>query len=256
MIDSHVHLSPTGKWPYKSLDASERRLYRELNEADVGHAFLLPVPTLQSNDWARAVADKSSGRLRAFHAIDPLQDSPDDLARKAREQGTVGFKFHPRIQGLAVDDRRILDFFTTLADNCRALVIVDAFFSDEDDDPAPAISRFLDAAEGLKTVLAHSGGFHFSSVAPLAERPDVYLDTSYAPNVFVKHGRQDLLDDLGEAWRSVGPEKILFGSDFPECSVPHSLKVVVSILQCTLSDPEARLVFEGNAQRLLRELGA
>jgi predicted TIM-barrel fold metal-dependent hydrolase len=115
-----------------------------------------------------------------------------------------GLKLHPTLHGYHFADHGLLDpIFKT----CRAedlVVLVNAL-----DDPFCAPLAIEEISKGFREVpvlIAHMGTvWNVSEALLVAQRtPQIYLETSSAQ-----------LLDVKLAYRSVGPEKLVMGTDWP-----------------------------------------
>jgi D-alanyl-D-alanine dipeptidase len=104
------------------------------------------------------------------------------------------------------------------------------------------LRRYAAAAEAwpsVRFVLGHAGARDLPDALPLARRPNVWLESA-SPGASA----------LAEALAAVGPEKLVFGSDWPFYPVAASL---AKVLLVTRDDRRARaLVLRENAERILR----
>ncbi|MCP2335697.1 putative TIM-barrel fold metal-dependent hydrolase [Actinomadura rupiterrae] len=84
-----------------------------------------------------------------------------------------------------------------------------------------------------------------------------------APNVAVK--LSGLVTEAGPDWRpddvlpyarhvleAFGPSRVMFGSDWPVCTLAASYRRVVDLVRVTLADEDRAEVFDGTARRVYR----
>ena len=96
---------------------------------------------------------------------------------------------------------------------------------------------------------AHFGDDHeyediFRRIDMVAKNPNYYLDTSgYG------HDRVGVLE---YAVKTIGPDRVLFGSDF---SINDPSTVIARISNAFLTEEEKRKIFSGNIQELLKKSG-
>jgi predicted TIM-barrel fold metal-dependent hydrolase len=105
--------------------------------------------------------------------------------------------------------------------------------------------RFVEQAEGLTLVLAHWGGglFFYELMKSVAKRVEnLYYDTAASPFLYSAQVYRVAVDILG-------PERILFGSDFPLIRPSHYRR---EMEEGGLSENEQRKILGQNACRLLR----
>ena len=106
------------------------------------------------------------------------------------------------------------------------------------------IGTLVDALQGMKVILAHwGGGFFFYELIPeiAAVCQGVYYDTAASPFVYDKQIYKIALS-------IIGPQKILFGSDYPLIP-PQRYKHEMQ--EAGVGAKELEAILEGNAQSLL-----
>lgn len=255
-LDFHTHLAESGVWHYRDLRADPATLMADLDAAEVELAVLLPIAGRDREDWALRTAQLSGGRILSFLPVAPLGETPQERLHKIRGADARGLKLHPRLQELRLTDPRVVSFFQQLEKDFRGVLLIDCFFTD--DEPGRNIedvASFVEAVSGMTLVLAHCGAFAFQAIVPLAEKhPHVRVDTSFTLNFFRKHGKEDLIDELGRRLADLPAEKVLFGSDFPEFSVAESRRLLEEVMEkAGFSREERWRVLGDNARRLLWE---
>ena len=104
------------------------------------------------------------------------------------------------------------------------------------------MDRMAEAHPNLPIVAAHPGEYDglIRHIARMKAHPNIYLDLS-GTGIF-RYGMLRALCD------EVGAERILFGSDYPVCSLSCNIGAVLGE---PLSEEERRLIFSENARRLL-----
>ncbi|HWD54967.1 MAG TPA: amidohydrolase family protein [Acidimicrobiales bacterium] len=277
VVDVHVHLfeqpdDPVRDgyeiWEYGSHDGVEfgtRRgtpedLVAALGRGEpVAHSVLLgmfcpqPAATGEAdrlrdyNGWVLETA-ATSPHLTPFVAADPGALGGRAGAahlRWAAERGAKGIKLHPPMQSFAPDDPRLDAIYET----CLELGLsVLAHSGSTRHGPAAdpfAFSAVLEAHPGLHLVLAHLGGASWRQVTPFAAAyPSVSFDlceiiawtgAPHAPTA----------DELGVLIRNVGPERVLFGTDFPWYELDRTIEHLMSLPH--LSDEERLGILGENA---------
>ena len=261
VVDAHVHLferpdDPVRDgyeiWEYGSHDTVEfgtRRgtpddLFAALERGEpVTHSVLLgmfsPQPDAADeadrlrayNSWVLQTA-ASSPHLTPFVAADPGALGGRAGAthlRWAVERGAKGIKLHPPMQAFAPDDPRLDAIYETCVD-LRLSVLAHSGSTRQGPAADPfAFSAVLEAHPGLHLVLAHLGGASWRQVIPFAAAyPSVSFDlceiiawtgAPHAPTV----------DELGRLIQNVGPERVLFGTDFPWYELDRTIDQLMSL---------------------------
>ncbi len=189
------------------------------------------------NDRTLAFAARSEGRLIPFVRLD-LSEDPIGEATRVLDAGARGIKLHPRAQKFLLDDDRLSPIFALAAERRVPILIHGGRgLPPIADDLARLADRYPDA----QLIIAHAG---IADLAGLADRlggkAGVYFDTSvWSP-----------LDLLG-LYRLVGPEQVVYASDYPYGQQPASLLIALRTARLAqLDEEQVRDVLAGNANRI------
>jgi len=189
------------------------------------------------NDRTLAFAERSQGKLIPFVRLD-LSEDPIDEAKRCLDLGARGIKLHPRAQKFLLNDERLSPIFELAAErNVPVLIHGGRGLPPIADDLARVVDRYPQA----QLIVAHAG---IADLAALADRlggkAGVFFDTSvWSP-----------LDLLG-LYRLVGPEQVVYASDYPYGQQPASLLISLRTARLAgLADEEVRAVLAGNANRI------
>jgi predicted TIM-barrel fold metal-dependent hydrolase len=189
------------------------------------------------NDRTLAFAGRSAGKLIPFVRLD-LSEDPIGEATRCLDLGARGIKLHPRAQKFLLNDERLSPIFELAADrNVPVLIHGGRGLPPIADDLARVVDRYRKA----QLIVAHAG---IADLAALADRlggkAGVFFDTSvWSP-----------LDLLG-LYRLVGPEQVVYASDYPYGQQPASLLISLRTARLAgLADDQVRDVLTGNADRI------
>jgi uncharacterized protein len=189
------------------------------------------------NDRTLAFAQRSAGRLIPFVRLD-LSEDPIEEATRCLDLGARGIKLHPRAQKFLLNDERLSPIFALAAErNVPVLIHGGRGLPPIADDLARVVDRYPKA----QLIVAHAG---IADLAALADRlggkAGVFFDTSvWSP-----------LDLLG-LYRLVGPEQVVYASDYPYGQQPASLLISLRTARLAqLSEEQVRDVLAGNANRI------
>jgi L-fuconolactonase len=265
-IDAHVHL-----WRYRASElawisdemAVIRRDFlaadvaRELAAAGVGGAVAVQArSTLAENEFLLAEQAACRAILGVVGWVDLR--APDVAAVLERYAGRLVGVRHI-VQAEPDDD------FVLRADFQRGVALLDRFGMTYDllivPRQLPAACAFADRNPTLRLILDHlakppiaSGGLEpwARDLRELARRPRVFLKVSgLVTEADWAHWTPDQLRGyLDVAFEAFGPERIVFGSDFPVCLTAASyprVKRVVDDYCAALSEAERAAIFAGNA---------
>ena len=189
------------------------------------------------NDRTLEFARRSNGRLIPFVRLD-LAEDPIGEATRVLDAGARGIKLHPRAQKFLLNDERLSPIFELAAQRKVPILIHGGRgLPPIADDLARVVERYPEA----QLIVAHAG---IADLAALADRlggkAGVFFDTSvWSP-----------LDLLG-LYRLVGPEQVVYASDYPYGQQPASLLIALRTARLAqLDDEEVRGVLAGNANRI------
>jgi uncharacterized protein len=167
-----------------------------------------------------------------------LSEDPIDEATRCLDLGARGIKLHPRAQKFLLNDERLSPIFELAA--ARGVPIL--IHGGRGLPPiADDLARVVDRYPKAQLIVAHAG---IADLAALADRfggkAGVFFDTSvWSP-----------LDLLG-LYRLVGPEQVVYASDYPYGQQPASLLISLRTARLAqLSDDQVRGVLAGNANRI------
>ncbi|WP_309084606.1 amidohydrolase family protein [Chelativorans sp.] len=276
MVDGHVHAWHRWPWPGASSPESQGRaeqLVKEMDQAGIARAVVI-CARLNGNDdnnaYVAAEAEKYPGRLIPFADID---------SRWTPEHRMPGAGARLRV---AVERFRVAGFTHYLDEDEDAEWLADAVGTELFATAAElgliasiaAMSRHLTAllsvAEryaSLPVLLHHMGGIRIGAqnaetglfaVLAAARLPNIFLKISgFAhtdPSGAFPYADQEWL--AREFYSAFGPERLIWGSDFPvvtrAMSYPQALEVVQQHYRF-LSEAERGLLFGGNLQRLFAD---
>ena len=207
---------------------------------------------VEANDYILDSAKRFPDRLAPFITVNPALGDPAiaELERCA-DLGAKGVgELHSYAQGYRLDDEAVMRPFMEAA-MARDLIVlthssepVGHVYPGKGTVTPDELCRFIETYPEARIVCAHwGGGLPFYALMPeVAEAlRNVYFDSAaspflYTPNVFVN------------AVNLVGPEKVLFGTDYPLISHERLLGQVESQ---PLSQDVRDAILGGNARRLL-----
>jgi uncharacterized protein len=240
IFDAHTHLGNDIDGMVGSYDD----LIRGMSKYGISRCFMFCLdepdrhPGFRAgNDRTLAFAERSEGKLIPFVRLD-LSEDPIGEATRVLDLGAKGIKLHPRAQKFLLNDERLSPIFELAADrNVPVLIHGGRGLPPIADD----LGRVVDRYPKAQLIVAHAG---IADMAALAERlggkAGVFFDTSvWSP-----------LDLLG-LYRLVGPEQVVYASDYPYGQQPASLLVSLRTARLAgLSDQQVRDVLAGNADRI------
>jgi L-fuconolactonase len=268
IIDSHQHFWQVGKFDYPWMSPDLGVLYRDylpemlepiLNQNDVAKTILVQASnSLSETRWLLSLADQyqfiagvvgwvdlaSSGmaeHLETFEANSKFkgvrhlvesEPAADWLVQPEVLRGLKTLEQHGVAYDLLVDTRH-LKHVKTVAETCpRLRLVVDHMAK-----PPIANGEVTEWASGLREVAAY----------PNVSCKLSGLVTEASHNSW---RTEDLRPYVEKALEFFGPNRLIFGSDWPVCLLAASYSKVLETFQSLmreLSDEERTMIFGGNA---------
>jgi len=260
IVDSHCHAAPLWYEPVETL------LY-QMDSHGVGQAVLIQMLGQYHNDYQQDCLRRYPGRFASVVAVDASRtDACEQLTRLAA-QGACGVRLRPEARSPGNDPLAIWRTaeYENLAVSC---VGTGETFA------APEFSEVLETLSGLPIVLEHLGaGNHPDAdagqsasrqrVFELAKFPNVYLKVpglgELAQRAAVLPAETVPLDKkpaiLETALARFGPERLMWGSDFPPVAAREGYGNALRWVRDALGDLSAdaqEQIFCGTARQIFR----
>ncbi len=262
IFDAHTHTYPPALAPKATVnlgafynfrvmcEGTATDLCRTSREAGVSGFLILGVAT--NARQVRRINETIAAEIRAaredgFAAFGyaAIHQDTEDIAAEleyAVSMGLSGVKLHPDIQGVAIDDERLLPLYA-LAENGGLPVC----FHMGDDRPEYRFSeprrlvRILEMFPRLRVLASHLGGWRAWDEARelLAGRENVVYDASSSLWALSPEA-------AAEQIRALGVENVMFGTDYPVVSAADYMKLFDLL---PLTERERRAVLWDNAAR-------
>ena len=199
------------------------------------------------NDSIAALAKKScEDGFETVGFMGIHQDYPDfrKEVERAESIGLRGVKIHPDIQGIDIDDKRMMELYEVIEGRMPLYLHMG--------DPRPEyrfseprkLARVLDRFPKLEVVAAHLGGYGAWDEAAdyLSGRPNVWYDTSSALWAMTPEKAEYLIHKFGA-------DRVMFGTDYP---VKNTAGELERFLKIELSEVEREDILYNNAKRFLK----
>jgi uncharacterized protein len=240
IFDAHTHLGTD----IDGMVGVYEDLERGMEKYGISRAFVFCLdepdrhPGFQAgNDRTLEFARESNGRLIPFVRLD-LTEDPIGEATRCLDLGARGIKLHPRAQKFLLNDQRLSPIFGLSAERKVPILI----HGGRGLPPiADDLGRVVDRYPEAQLIVAHAGIADLAALAQtLGGKAGVFFDTSvWSP-----------LDLLG-LYRLVGPEQVVYASDYPYGQQPASLLIALRTARLAqFNDEEVRGVLARNAQRI------
>ncbi len=218
---------------------SVEMMLADMDAAGVDMAVGCSLGQMINNAYTAEISRKYPDRIIGFGQVNPrAPDAPDTVRRCADEYGLRGLKLHPTLQGYHFVDHSLLDPIFAACSEVRIPILVNAL-----DDPFVSPLGIEEIARNFPDVpvlIAHMGTvWNVMEAILVAKRNDnIYLETSSTQLIEVRM-----------AYRDVGPQKIVMGTDWPGSDFEmERLKMRKAIP----NEADRRLVEGENIKKLLR----
>jgi predicted TIM-barrel fold metal-dependent hydrolase len=240
LFDAHVHVGTDIDGFVAPLD----RLLAFLDDFGAARAFAFCLdepdraPAFRAaNDRTLAAAGAANGVLVPFVRLDVRED-PIREAERALDAGGRGIKLHPRSQGFSLGHHRLEPIVAVAAERAVPILI----HGGRGLPPiADDLARLADRYPSVQLIVAHAGIADLAGLtAALGGRPGLFFDTSVWSGL-------DLLD----LFSRVGPEQVIYASDYPYGQQPGSLALAVRMARhAGFDDGQVQAMLGGTASAI------
>ncbi len=222
-------------------------LIREMDALKIDKSVSLSLDIFNSYNSRRfGQAMRSNPRLVFYCCVHPGHKRREALIDEYLALGARGMKLHPEMQLSAVDSPQVISLLKLWREKSGGMpVLAHSGFNGFEPKRAREhadISHYWAMAEALEDspcILGHAAMNYYREAIAIAEKhPNVYLEVSGQPEAH-----------LLEMIERLGPERLLFGSDWP--IYPQAIPLA-KVLIATEGNPEARIkILRDNARKML-----
>jgi L-fuconolactonase len=262
LVDSHCHVAPN--W-YEPVDV----LLAQMDRAGVAQAVLVQLLGCYDNRYLLDCAKRYPQRFAVVVAVDVAgSDAAQQLAR-ARDAGAAGVRLRPTARSPGTDPLALWRSAEALGMPVSCVGNPSSFASME-------FQQVLDSLPGLRVVLEHLGGSSAADTSEelraararsllLARYPQVTIKLpglgEFEPRASALNSEQIPVDFesarrvLAEVLKSFGPERLMWGSDFPVVSSREGYGNALGWcreLVNELAGPAGATIFGATARTLFR----
>lgn len=264
-IDAHVHILPEerrrGFIKYQGEDSTWARAevsqYIDyMDEYNIVKAILQPTndpymyfPARKTNEYFAEVINKYPGRFIAFADINSngsyiLDEAPKELEYAIKELGLSGLKIHPSNMNIDADDLRLVPVLRKAAElKVPVMYHSNPCLTGFHDNCSPdKINKMIKVFPDIEFITAHMGGMKYLD----AWSGCTWVDISFVLSELVQlYG----LEQTNRILRIFGPERLIFGTDFPE----RNYEIYCSILdQMDFTDDEKKKIAFENINKIVK----
>ena len=242
IVDAHCHLGRTARREWKA-----EELVRTMDKYDIDHAVVFPSSNFDENDFSKSndmiaqAVKEYPDRLTGFARINPHkgEKAVQELVRSKEKLGLRGVKLHPTMEVYPANSR-IIHPIMRAATQLHMPVV---FHSGTP--PYALPSQIADVATRfprIPIVMAHMGkSLETEAIASARKSSNIILETS---------GASSRIGLMESAVKTLGAERIIFGSDWP-CCHPAPEKLKIDVLE--ISGEEKAAILGRNIMRILAE---
>jgi predicted TIM-barrel fold metal-dependent hydrolase len=233
IVDSHVHWGPS--ITMAGTDVTTDWIFREQKEAGVTHVIILPFPStaIASNDINVRLLDETR-RIRHFISYFYIRENFPTIPPEyfgGKWHWMRGWQDNASNYDL-LDDPDLPDLAERLQKADKPII-----FEEELDFTV----RFVERFPGLKLIIPHLGllgGNPLDFLRSFQGKENIYFDTALAQQSTIR-----------EFVRTIGPERVIFGSDIPFGSMESELAKVMGL---SLSYSDKKRILADNILDLIR----
>lgn len=232
------------------VESTSRDLLNAMRDSGVDRAVLIAHPPRISNEWVLEQVEENPELIAAVN-IPPGTDKPETLLKEMTERGAKILKLHPAADGEGPDSPRYRALLKAACELALPVIIHTGkmgsklLFKDPEMGEPGQFANWFKAYPDTPFILAHMNYHDPLSAFDLCEQyANLFVDTSWQP-----------AEIIGEAVRRLGPERILFASDWPLLgnNIAVSMDRIHDCIQAgMITQGEADLILGGNAVRILK----
>lgn len=180
------------------------RMLAAMDAGGIDKAVACSLGQAIDNDYIWSAQERWPDRIIGFGQVNPRLAGVAGEVESCARHGLRGIKLHPTMHGYHFCDHGLLDPVLAACAETGLVVLVNAL-----DDPFCAPLAIEEIARSFPTVpvlIAHMGTIWnlMEAILVAGRTPNVYLETSGAQ-----------LLDVRTAYRQLGPDKIVMGTDWP-----------------------------------------
>jgi uncharacterized protein len=219
-------------------NVTTNELLRQQKEAGITHVVIMPFPSsaIDNNDINLRVLDEVT-KINHFIPYHYIREDYDKDGFDPIPEPYYGGKWHwmRGVQDVSsnynvLDDKALPVLMEKLATIGKPVIFEEELSFTE---------RFADMAPGVKLIIPHLGllgGDPYDFLNAFKNNKNIYFDTALGD-------RSAILEFV----RTIGPDRILFGSDVPFGSMKNELSKILSL---QIPDEEKEMLFYKNFIRL------
>ncbi|MBB6343744.1 amidohydrolase family protein [Nonomuraea muscovyensis] len=243
IVDAHAHTGPYSLFFIP--DSGAEAMARVMDRCGVSHAVIsshlaIQLDAAEGNAATADVVDRLPDRFTGYLTVNPWQDPTGELGKWGMDPRFGGIKLHPDLHDYPLTGRRFEPVWE-FAEETGCPVLTHTY----DDSPyndLPMLEEVATRHPDVVILAGHAGAtpLGFDRAIEVAQRrPGVVLEVCGSFNTGA---------DIVRMVREVGPDRVVYGSDFPFIDLRMSLGRVIF---CDLTEEDRAAVLGGTMTRLL-----
>ncbi|MBP1749164.1 MAG: amidohydrolase [Deltaproteobacteria bacterium] len=237
IIDSHSHWGPSASM---GITVSTSELLKQQKEAGIDYVIIIPFPStaIENNSINVRLLDESN-RIDSFFPYHYIRENYDTPGFDPLPDDYFGGKWHwmRGVQDSASNYRVLHDPLLPALVEKIVRTGKPVIFEEDLDFTKAFVEMFPD----MMIIIPHLGllgGYPLDFLKAFKQHENIYFDTALGSR-----------DTILEFVRTIGPERVLFGSDVPFGTMKSELAKITGL---SLSEKEKGLIVSGNVIRLAR----
>ncbi len=237
IIDSHSHWGPSISM---GIDVTTTELQSQQKETGIDYVIIIPFPStaIENNSINVRLLDETK-RVRSFFPYHYIRENYDTEGFDPVPENYFGGKWH-WMRGIqdASSNYRVLEDgrLPALVEKIK-MTGKPVIFEEE----LRFTKKFVDLFPDVTLIIPHLGllgGYPSDFLRAFKDNGNVYFDTALGSR-----------DTIFEFVRTIGPERVIFGSDVPFGTMRSELAKITDL---SISDPDKELILSLNIIRLAR----
>lgn len=240
IIDSHIHI---GKWGeiFYNYETTVEQAIEIMKSSGIDAAVCLPANATPNRKLLEEIKNQNDFKFYFAAWINPDDIDLDNFLQENIKDISF-FKIHPSIQKRKITDASYSKYIELAIENNKPVIVHCGRWQEIASFKYPL--ELTKKYPELKIILAHLGG----------DQPSLYLEcakevkTINTKNIFL--GTESIREFyfVNEVVKTVGSEKIIFGSDYNLCLPKMYIPIIDSL---KISESEKELIFSGNILKLI-----
>ena len=242
-FEKYYHFEPSGKGTFEDLQSSCLKY-------DICGCLMLCVATnpkqvCHINDFmADIVRENASDRFTPIGFAGIHQDFPDipTEVERIKKLGLKGIKIHPDIQGVNIDDKRLMELYEAIEGKMPLYLHMGDNREEYQFSATERLVKIKKRFPNLEVVAAHLGGYTaWKKIGLLTDFDKIWFDSSSALWVIDSVYAKSVIEALGY-------ERVMFGTDYP---VAYANEELERFMKVELDEKVRADILYNNAARFL-----